>query len=132
MSSDKRKKTKNPKTSSVLVNMQSNTLEPLPVSKILLLALLKKHSNSSGYDLMQKVTEFSNGQIHLKSGSIYPILREFEGLNLVTSKQQTFGRKRRLYTLTEKGKRELTILGKLIRKRSQILMNPLLEIIESG
>ncbi|MHA2203324.1 MAG: PadR family transcriptional regulator [Candidatus Hodarchaeales archaeon] len=135
MSSDNQEKTKNSKTSSILmgkVKKKQLSFEPLPVTKILFLALLKKYPNSSGYDLMQRVKEFSDNLIEIQSGSIYPTLRDLEKLDLVTSEQQPKGRKRRLYTLTESGKRELTVLGTLLRTRMRLLMSPLLELIENG
>lgn len=135
MSSDNREKNRNSKTSSILIDKEKKnqiSLEPLPVTKILFLALLKKYPNSSGYDLMQKVKKFSDNLIEIQSGSIYPTLRDLEKLNLVTSEQQLEGRKRKLYTLTKSGKRELTVLGKLLRTRMRLLMSPLLELIENG
>jgi len=135
MSSDNHEKSKNSKTSSILIGKPKKnqiSFEPLPVTKILFLALLKKYPNSSGYDLMQRVKEFSDNLIEIQSGSIYPTLRDLEKLDLVTSKQQPKGRKRRLYTLTESGKKELAILGELLRTRMRLLMKPLLELIENG
>ncbi|MFX1504876.1 MAG: PadR family transcriptional regulator [Promethearchaeota archaeon] len=134
MSSKNQEKPKDSKTSSILMRKPKKnqiTFEPLPVTKILFLALLKKYPNSSGYDLMQRVREFSNNLIEIQSGSIYPTLRDLEKLDLVTSEQQSKGRKRRLYTLTETGKRELSILGGLLQIRMRLLMKPLLELIES-
>ncbi|MHA1974997.1 MAG: PadR family transcriptional regulator [Candidatus Hodarchaeales archaeon] len=114
---------------SVLAGNES-PLVPLPVAKILFLTLLKKHPNSTGYDLIQKGTKFVKNEIKIKSGSIYPILREFEELGLVTSIQQESGRKRRVYVLTKEGEKELIALGKILKFRVNLLINPLLEIIE--
>ena len=115
--------------SSVLVDSQS-PLVPLPVAKILFLTLLKQFPNSTGYDLINKGAEFAKHKIEIKSGSIYPILHEFEELNLVTSTQQEGGRKKRVYVLTKKGEEELTILGKMLKFRMNLLINPLLDIID--
>jgi DNA-binding PadR family transcriptional regulator len=115
---------------SVLVDSQ-NPLVPLPVSKILFLALLKQYPNSTGYDLINKGAEFAKNKVEIKSGSIYPILHEFEELNLVTSTQQDSGRKRRKYTLTDKGEKELAALGRMLRFRMDLIVNPLLSIIEN-
>ncbi len=118
------------KISSVLVESHS-PLVPLPVAKILFLTLLKKFPNSTGYDLIAKGEKFAKDKIKIQSGSIYPILREFEELKLVTSTQQESGRKRRVYVLTDKGNKELVILGKMLRFRMNNLVNPLLDIIEN-
>ena len=89
-------------------------MEPLPVGKILFLTLLNKTPNSSGYDLMQQVLELTDSQIVVQSGSIYPTLRDLEKGGLLSSNQQTTGRKRRLYTITAEGKSELAKMGRLI------------------
>jgi len=106
------------------------TLEPLPITKILFLALLKKYPNSSGYDLMQKVNELSKNRVQIKSGSIYPTLRELEKMDFAKSTQLTTGRKRRLYTLTEKGRTELTLLIEGIKDRMNFLLYPIFKLIE--
>ena len=125
----KQEKSENTNISSVLVDSQS-PLVPLPVAKILFLTLLKHFPNSTGYDLISKGAKFAKGEIEIKSGSIYPILHEFEELKLVTSTQQEGGRKRRIYVLTNEGEKELVTLGKMLRFRMNLLINPLLEIIE--
>ena len=106
------------------------SLEPLPVGKILFLTLLNKTPNSSGYDLMQQVMELTDNHINIQSGSIYPTLRELEKGGLLSSIQQTTGRKRRLYTITTQGKSELVNMGRLMRLRMKILLLPLLDLIE--
>ena len=106
------------------------TLEPIPITKILFLALLKKHPNSSGYDLMQKVNELTENRIQIQSGSIYPTLRELEKMDFVNSNQLTTGRKRRLYTLNEKGRKQLTMLGGIMKDRMKFIIHPLLKLIE--
>ena len=124
------KKSQDTEMSSVLVESQS-PLVPLPVAKILFLTLLKQFPNSTGYDLIQKGAKFAKNKVTIKSGSIYPILHEFEELHLVTSTQHEEGRKRRVYVLTEKGQKELLVLGALLRFRMNLLINPLLDIIEN-
>ena len=128
--------TKKAPSSSILIpEGKSNklSLEPLPVTKILFLSLLKKYPRSSGYDLMNKVTEFSDNRLTIQSGSIYPALRELEKLNLVSSELVSPGRrKRRIYTLTPEGEHELSFLAKIIRKRMNLLMRPLLELLEDA
>jgi DNA-binding PadR family transcriptional regulator len=124
-----------PSSSILIPEGKSNqlSLEPLPVTKILFLSLLKKYPQSSGYDLMNKVTEFSHNRLSIQSGTIYPALRELEKLNLVSSELVSPGRrKRRIYTLTSEGELELSFLAKIIRKRMDLLMRPLLELLEDS
>ena len=128
--------TKKSSSSSILIPEGTSdqlSLEPLPVTKILFLTLLKKYPKSSGYDLMHKVTEFSHNRLSIQSGSIYPALRELEKLKLVSSELVTPGRrKRRVYTLTSLGESELSFLADIIRKRMDLLMRPLLELLETS
>jgi DNA-binding PadR family transcriptional regulator len=126
---------KSPSSSILIPEGKSNqlSLEPLPVTKILFLSLLKKYPRSSGYDLMNRVTEFSHNRLTIQSGSIYPALRELEKLNLLSSELVSSGRRnRRIYTLTSEGERELSFLAEIIRKRMNLLMKPLLELLEGS
>jgi len=126
---------KSPSSSILIPEGKTNqlSLEPLPVTKILFLSLLKKFPRSSGYDLMNKVTEFFDNRLTIQSGSIYPALRELEKLNLVSSELVSPGRrKRRVYTLTSQGEQELFFLAEIIRKRMNLLMKPLLELLEDS
>ncbi len=106
------------------------SLEPLPVAKSLFLTLIDKNPQSSGYDLMQQVMELTDNHLNIQSGSIYPTLRELEKGGLLSSNQQTTGRKRRLYTITAQGKSELVNMGRFMRFRWEIVLLPLLDLIE--
>jgi DNA-binding PadR family transcriptional regulator len=82
---------------------------------------------------MNKVTEFSHNRLKIQSGSIYPALRELEKLKLVSSELVSPGRrKRRVYTLTADGEKELSFLAEIIRKRMDLLMRPLLKLLEDA
>ncbi|MHA1522341.1 MAG: PadR family transcriptional regulator [Promethearchaeota archaeon] len=106
------------------------SLEPLSLGRSLFLALLNKNPESSGYDLMHQVLELTKNNLNIQSGSIYPTLRELEKSGFVTSIQQTSGRKRRLYTITNEGRSELFKMGKMMRTRMEILLLPLLDLID--
>ncbi len=108
------------------------SLEPLPVAKSLFLTLIDKNPQSSGYDLMQQVMELTDNHINIQSGSIYPTLRELEKVGFLSSIQQTSGRKRRLYSITDPGKSELAKMGRMMRSRMEILLLPLLDLMEKG
>ena len=106
------------------------SLEPLPMTKILFLALLNKNPKSSGYDLRQQVMELTDNHYNMQSGSIYPTLHELEKGGLLSSIQQTTGRKPRLYTITAQGKSELVNMARFMRFRWEIILSPLLDLIE--
>ncbi len=136
MPSDRSPKSTDPRSSSILIpeaNSDHLSLEPLPVTKILFLSLLKKYPKSSGYDLMHKVSDLFHNRLTIQSGSIYPALRELEQQELVFSEMVTPSRrKRRVYTLTPTGEEELSLLSGIIRKRMDFLMHPLLKLIETS
>lgn len=57
-----------------------------------------------GYDIAKEVTALTEGCCAPTEGSLYPVLREFERVGLVTSRVDVTGkRERKVYTLTEKG-----------------------------
>lgn len=61
-----------------------------------------------GYELMQRLYERSSGSFDLPEGTIYPVLRRLEGEGHVTSRwNESQGRRRRVYTLTARGRRHL-------------------------
>ena len=109
-----------------------NPLEPLPMVRALLLALLRANPGSSGYDLMKLVRHSTHEVVELKSGTVYPELKRLERDGLVTSKQEGERRKRRSYQLTEMGTKELKQLLHQIQFRIKNILQPLIRIIENS
>lgn len=73
----------------------------------LLLASLQGGA-AHGYELMQRLYQRSNGAFDLPEGTIYPVLRRLEAEGHVSSRwEDVQGRKRRVYTLTARGRRHL-------------------------
>ncbi len=61
-----------------------------------------------GYAIIRAIRERSQGEIELLEGSIYPALHRLEAAALVSSAWvESSGRRRRVYTLTAKGRRSL-------------------------
>ena len=61
-----------------------------------------------GYALVEAIRERSTGVFDLAEGTIYPALYRLERKRLVTSEWQVVaGRRRRLYSLTTRGRTEL-------------------------
>ena len=106
-----------------------NDLEPVPLVRALLLAHIRKSPEISGYNLMKAIAEFTNGAIELSSGTVYTELRRLEKSNKLSSSRETTGRKRRVYSLTEQGEIELLDLVNQIKKRIEIVLNPLVEFV---
>ena len=71
----------------------------------LLLALLAQ-APGHGYDLSQRLTARSGGELAAPEGSLYPALHRLERGGLVESSWSTdTGRRRRVYRLTPAGRR---------------------------
>lgn len=109
----------------------SDDLEPVPLVKVLLLTFLKTRPESSGYDLMKSIRDFTGGRIELKSGTVYGELRRLEHQGLVQSQRETSGRRRRAYVVTDNGMQELGRLVTQIKARMSLLLQPLIALAES-
>jgi DNA-binding PadR family transcriptional regulator len=61
-----------------------------------------------GYAIIELVRESSDGAFDLREGTVYPALHRMERAGLVRSRwSREAGRRRRVYEVTAKGKREL-------------------------
>lgn len=65
--------------------------------------------DSYGYEIIQRVTERSGGELEWTEAMLYPVLHRLENRGLVKSYwQKSFsGRKRKYYAITSAGKAEL-------------------------
>jgi PadR family transcriptional regulator PadR len=75
------------------------------------LAILRMLSTAPlhGYAMSVKMQDYSEGNLNLPAGSLYPALHKLEKSQLITSSlEQSSGRIRRLYSLTPTGERVLT------------------------
>jgi PadR family transcriptional regulator PadR len=73
----------------------------------LLLAALA-HGPAHGYAIIESVREGSAGAFDLREGTVYPALHRMEQAGLVASRWGSEGgRRRRVYAVTAKGRREL-------------------------
>ena len=79
---------------------------------------------------MRLISEFTKGLVELKSGTTYSELRRLESQKLVESTQEKEGRKRRSYTITAAGKRELSQLAGQMKVRVESIIEPLLSLID--
>jgi len=74
----------------------------------LILAILFKE-NKHGYQLGLEIEEKSEGQFKFNHGTLYPILHKLEkdGLIKGTWKQESQKRKRKYYSITNKGRKHV-------------------------
>jgi len=74
---------------------------------VLLLATLERQP-LHGYGVVERLRETSEGAFDLGEGTVYPALYRLESAGLLTSAWMTAeGRRRRVYRLTRRGRREL-------------------------
>ena len=73
----------------------------------LILAVLSQ-TPLHGYAIAREVEQLSEGALHMKEGTLYPALRVLEQDELIfgTWEAQPKGADRKVYTLTEAGRRE--------------------------
>lgn len=86
----------------------------------MILAILEEE-DSYGYAIIKKVKRLSDNEIQWTDGMLYPVLHRLEKQNLITSywEKSSSGRKRKYYSLTEKGGRDFEHLKqqwKLVNK----------------
>ena len=77
-------------------------------TKPLILSILKE-GKSYGYLIIQRVKELSGGSVEWSDGMLYPVLHRLENEGFIVSEWiiTREGRKRKYYSITELGKREL-------------------------
>lgn len=77
-------------------------------TKPIILSILSKGKNY-GYEIIQEVKSYSEGNLSWSDGMLYPVLHKMERENLVRSEWQISpdGRKRKYYAITPEGKEVL-------------------------
>ncbi len=78
------------------------------IHELLVLSTLRDRAKH-GYQIALDVEEESNGLFHFKHGTLYPILHRLEEDGLIRgSWSREGGRKKKVYALTDAGRRHLT------------------------
>lgn len=78
-------------------------------STTLLVLSLLENRDQYGYEMIKELEAKSEKLFVLKEGTLYPILHKLENDGLITSyeKESTAGKRRKYYSLTKEGKKEL-------------------------
>lgn len=86
--------------------MEKLSKELIGASSIPIILSFLINKESYGYEIIQHIKEVSNGVIEYGEGTLYPVLHKLEhkGLIKATWKTADSGRKRKYYTITQKGK----------------------------
>ena len=81
------------------------------LSQLLLLSVISKNNNLSGYQIVKIIKELTQKQISLKIGSIYPQLDQLEKMNFikkeVVSMSDSSYMQKATYSITKEGIQEL-------------------------
>jgi PadR family transcriptional regulator PadR len=72
-----------------------------------LLLSVVAEGEAHGYALIERLRERSEGDFDLPEGTVYPALHRLEEAKLLKSAWVDAGRRRRVYSLTDKGARTL-------------------------
>ncbi len=85
----------------------SKDLVGASVSTVILSVL--NQGDSYGYEMIQKVKEFTNGEVEWHEVGIYPVLKKLENEGMIRSywKMLEGERPRKYYTIQEPGKQQL-------------------------
>lgn len=94
--------------------------------KTIVLKLLTESNRLYGYEINNRVSELSDGEIKLTYGALYPILYKLEKEGLLTTETEIVdNRVRKYYLLTAKGKKLATTkiaeLQKFLKVLSSVL-----------
>ncbi|MHA1112752.1 MAG: PadR family transcriptional regulator [Promethearchaeota archaeon] len=131
--SDKEAKSPSVGVSNTTRRPLTDPLSPLPLTRVIILTLISKFPNITGYTLMKKkVPENLHPDISLKTGTVYSELRHLEHSGKLTSEQDETGRKERRYAITKLGQQELAQLSKQIQNRRNFVIGPLLKLIHEA
>lgn len=78
-------------------------------TETLVLAVLR-NAPSHGYELVERLRQHSQGIFELGQGTLYPLLYKLEGQGLISGKWEAGSgeRRKRVYRITPRGKKQLT------------------------
>ena len=92
--------------------MQRPATKPIPLLQgtldLIVLEMLRAEP-TNGYDLAQRIQAVSRDVLHVNAGSLYPALYRLEERGLVRAawKDTDTGRRARVYSLTNAGRKQL-------------------------
>jgi len=85
--------------------MKKLSKELVGASSIPIILSILSRKESYGYEIIQRVKEVSDNELEWGEGSLYPVLHKLEKKGLIISewKVSDSGRKRKYYSVSEKG-----------------------------
>lgn len=80
-----------------------------------------------GYKILKDLMEQTNEMLIIEEGTLYPILRKLEEENIIESKREETGRKRKFYSMTNYGKQVYNHLAGFYSKLTEAIA-PLFDV----
>lgn len=109
-----------------------NGIIKMSLSKFFILRVLYAQP-MHGYEIARTVALVTNGCCTPTEGTIYPVLREFEEGEYVTSETATVsGRDRRVYTLTGKGRLAFEVAVEAWKEVTDYILQPVETTVPQG
>lgn len=72
--------------------------------KTIVLKLLEENGRMYGYEITREVEKLTEGKVQLSWGALYPALHKLETDHLITSEEESVGKRvRKYYRLTDSG-----------------------------
>jgi PadR family transcriptional regulator, regulatory protein PadR len=89
--------------------MKSISKELVGASASAIILSVLQNDDSYGYELLQRIKEFTDGRVIWQEASMYPLLKKMENNGLIKSywKMNENERPRKYYTLLDGGKKQL-------------------------
>lgn len=89
--------------------MKSISKELVGASAMAIILSVLQNTDSYGYELLQRIKEFTNGKVVWQEASMYPLLKKMENEGLIKSywKMNENERPRKYYTLLDGGRKQL-------------------------
>ena len=99
------------------------------ISSLCILSILIQAGENGlhGYKILKDLTDQTNEMLVIEEGTLYPILRKLEGDNIIKSKREESGRKRKFYSVTEYGKKIFNHLAGFYSKLTEAIA-PLFDV----
>ena len=80
-----------------------------------------------GYKILKDLTEKTNEMLVIEEGTLYPILRKLEQDNIIKSRKEETGRKKKYYSMTDHGKQVFNHLAGFYSKLTEAIA-PLFDV----
>ncbi|TFF91764.1 MAG: hypothetical protein EU543_06195 [Promethearchaeota archaeon] len=82
------------------------------ISTLCILSIIDQHKDNGtyGYQLMKELEKKTSDMLIIEEGTLYPLLKNLERDELIESKKQKTGRRRKYYFITENGDKILNYL----------------------